>query len=313
MPETPETATQLRRRLVRVAEDLAADQDGVLSREQLRQLGLTKGNVRTQVRAGRWRMHGRQAVAVHTAGLGQRARWRVTVLEVGAEAALDGVSALQAAGLTGYDEPAVHISVPKGTHPRRLPGVHVHETRLRRPTDVIAAGIPRVRPEVAAVRAALWATSDRQAALLVVMAVQQRLTTAQAMERALGGIRRHRRRPFLNTILRDVIDGAHALGELDFARMCRARQIPAPTRQVVRRGPHGRVYLDAYWGKHRLVVEIEGIHHGTANTQIADALRQNSFSLRRDTVLRIPLLGLRVAPDEFMDQVAEALAGAGAA
>jgi hypothetical protein len=42
-------------------------------------------------------------------------------------------------------------------------------------------------------------------------------------------------------------------------------------------------------------------------------MRQNSLSLRRDTVLRIPLLGLRVAPDEFMGQVAEALAGAGAA
>lgn len=313
MPETPETATQRRRRLVRVAEDVAADHDGVLSREQLRLLGLSKGHLRTQMRAGRWSAHGRQAVAVHTAGLGQRARWRVAVLEVGAEAALDGVSALQAAGLSGYDEPTVHVSVPKGAHPRRLPGVQVHETRLRRPTDVIPAGISRVRPEVAAVRAALWARSDRQAALMVVMAVQQRLTTAQAVQRALGGIRRHRRRPFLNTILRDVIDGAQALGELDFARMCRARGIPAPTRQVVRRGPRGRVYLDAYWDKYRLVVEIEGIHHGAASTQIADALRQNSLSLRRDTVLRIPLLGLRVAPDEFMQQVAEALAGGGAA
>jgi very-short-patch-repair endonuclease len=313
MRATPETATQRRRRLVRVAEETAADHDGVLSRGQLHRLGLTKGHVRTQVRAGRWRTCGRQTVVVHTAGLGQRARWRVAVLEVGAGAALDGVSALQAAGLTGYDEPVVHVSVPKGTHPRRPVGVHVHETRLRRSTDVIAAGIPRVRPEVAAVRAALWARSDRQAALIVVMAVQQRLTTAQAVQRALGGVRRHRRRPFLGTILRDVVDGAQALGELDFARMCRVRGLPAPTRQVVRRDSQGRAYLDAYWEECRLVVEIEGIHHGAASTQIADALRQNSLSLRRDTVLRIPLLGLRIAPDEFMTQVAEAFATTGAA
>jgi hypothetical protein len=32
-----------------------------------------------------------------------------------------------------------------------------------------------VRPEIAAVRAALWARSDRQAALLLAMSVQQRI------------------------------------------------------------------------------------------------------------------------------------------
>ena len=41
-----------------------------------------------------------------------------------------------------------------------------------------------------------------------------------------------------------MADGAHALVELDFARLCRARGIPAPTRQAVRHGPRGRIYLD---------------------------------------------------------------------
>jgi hypothetical protein len=171
---------------------------------------------------------------------------------------------------------------PTAAHPGRAPRVHEHETRPRRPTDVIAAGIRRVRPEVAGVRAALWARSDRQAALIVVTAAQQRLTTAQAVERAREAsaapsaavprhdpARCHRRRP-----------GA---GELDFADMCREWALPAPTRQVVRRGARARVYLDAYWDQYRLVVETEGIHHGVASTQIADALRQNLLSLRRMT------------------------------
>ena len=40
---------------------------------------------------------------------------------------------------------------------------------------------------------------------------------------------------------------------------------------------------------------------------MADALRQNAVAIAGDTVLRLPVLGLRVCPDEFFDQIAEAL------
>ncbi len=293
---------------MRAAEELARDSDGVLSRRQLRDLGLTAAQVRTEVRARRWRRHGRHTVAVHTGELDQRAQWRSDLYEVGADAALDGVTALIAAGLTGYDEELTHVSVSKGSRPRRPEGVEVHETRRRTPGDVMGAGIPRTRAAVATLRGALWERSDRQAALIVVLAVQQRLTAGAAVRDGLDGVQRHERRGFLRLIARDVVDGAQALGELDFARFCREWGLPEPERQKVRRGRRGRVYLDVFWAGSRLVVEIEGIHHGSGETQIADALRQNAISIRRDTVLRIPLLGLRVAPDEFMAQVAEALA-----
>ena len=97
------------------AEDLARDQDGVLSRRQLRQLGLSKAQIRHELRVRRWRRHGDHTVAIHTAELGQRARWRAAVFEVCGDAAIDGVTALLAAGLEGYDEPDIHISVSKST------------------------------------------------------------------------------------------------------------------------------------------------------------------------------------------------------
>ncbi len=61
----------------------------------------------------------------------------------------------------------------------------------------------------------------------------------------------------------------------------------------------------------RWTVEIDGIHHTWAPVQLSDALRQNDITLGHRTVLRIPLLGLRVAPDEFFAQVTAALAAAG--
>jgi len=40
---------------------------------------------------------------------------------------------------------------------------------------------------------------------------------------------------------------------------------------------------------------------------VADALRQNSLAIAGDTVLRLPLLGLRLCADDFLDQIEEAL------
>ncbi|MFQ6170070.1 hypothetical protein ACK8HX_00565 [Oryzobacter sp. R7] len=104
----------------------------------------------------------------------------------------------------------------------------------------------------------------------------------------------------------DLCDGAHSLGELDFGRLCRARGLPGPSRQVVRSTPDGRVYLDVAWEDIGLVVEIDGGHHALALNPVDDALRQNEVVLGGEHVLRLPVLGLRLLPDDFMAQVVRA-------
>lgn len=263
------------------------------------------------MRGERWRLHGRQTVAMTTAPLDALAMRWFAVIEAGPRAALDGVSALLAAGLTGFRADRVRVSVPRGARIVRRGGVDVRQTRRLAPSDTVPAGLPRVRPEIAAVRAALWAVSDRQAATILAMTVQQRIATAEAIGRALLDVRRDRRRRFVEAILWDLIDGAHTMGELDFARLCRARGLPRPDRQVLRKGRDGRVYLDVYWRRYGLVVEIDGGQHFRIEASIPDALRQNLLSLEGDTVLRLPLLGLRVATDEFFAQIERGLGAAG--
>ena len=70
----------------------------------------------------------------------------------------------------------------------------------------------------------------------------------------------------------------------------------------------GAGLLDVYWDHCDLVVEIDGGHHAQALHPVMDALRQNEIVLTRNTVLRIPLLGLRLDEATFMGQVARALA-----
>ena len=290
---------------------LARDQDGVVSRRQLVELGLTRWQVKAELRARRWRAHGRQTIATHTGDLTGTARYWSATFEAGPRAAIDGASALVLAGLEGHEPGSIRVSVPRGAYVVRQPGLNVRQTRRLKDADVVAAGVRRVRVEVAAVRAALWAVSHRQAALLIVMPAQQRLTTAEAIGRALLDVRRDKRRRLIEAVLLDVLDGAHSMGELDFGQMCRARRLPRPDRQVLRRGRDGRVYLDVYWRSYGIVVEIDGAQHLKVDADVPDALRQNALSLNGDVVLRVPVLGLRVAPDDFFAQITEALVARG--
>lgn len=285
----------------------ADDHDGVISRDGLAALGIGARMIAREVAAGRWARHGRQTLATHTGVLSDTARrWRA-VWELGsAVAAVDGVSALQAAGLTGYDDDTVHVSLVHHLNGSSCDGVTVHKVIRRVPGELAGSGLPRVRPAHAAVRAAHWARSDRQAALLLTLPVQQRLVTGHQLVEATRAIRGRNRRALIGQLARDIADGAHSLGELDFAVLCRRRGLPEPSRQVVRHGAKGRVYLDVRWNC-GLVVEIDGSGHRAGLSVSDDNLRANLVAIGGDLVLRIDLLGLRLCADEFLDQVERGL------
>lgn len=279
----------------------------MLSRVDLRVLGIDRNMVRREVAAERWALHGQQTVAVHNGELTEQARrWRA-VWEVGpAVAALDGVTALQHAGLTGFDDPTVHVSVKHTVEVDAVDGVRVHKVIRRVDGELVEAGIPRTHPAVAAIRAAHWAVSDRQAALLLVMPVQQRLCSGEQLVEAEALIPGRNRRKFIHVVAHDVADGAHSLGELDFVSACRRRGLPEPSRQRIRRLPGRVAYLDVAWDEARLAVEVDGTGHLAGLQKVDDDLRQNAVQLGDHLVLRIGILGWRLTPDLYLDQVCAA-------
>ncbi|MGV1009215.1 MAG: hypothetical protein ACOYBY_11495 [Dermatophilaceae bacterium] len=139
------------------------------------------------------------------------------------------------------------------------------------------------------------------------MTVQQRLALPAQLADAHARCPGRRRRAFIKRVILDLAAGAESLGELDFATMCRRRGLPEPDRQVLRTGPRGRVYLDARWSALGLVVEIDGAQHRMGLALTEDNLRQNEVALDGDLVLRIDLLGLRVAEDHFLCQIERAM------
>lgn len=289
----------------------AAEQGGVISLIQLRELGVTRHQVRAQVAARRWQRVHSQVVAVHTGPLGDLGALWAAVLEGGPQAYLDGASALIAEGLTGFTWDVVRVSVPMASRARSASGLLVVRTRRYDPRVVVRSGVPRARPDVAAVHAALWARSDKQAALLLTMPVQQRLTTAERIGQSLLSVHRDKRRRLLHATVLDLLDGVRSISEAEFSAECRRRGLPKPSRQVVRRGKDGTYYLDVSWEEWGVVVEIDGIQHTWATNVVHDALRHNDVTLDNSVVLRLPLLGLRVAADDFFDQIERALRARG--
>ncbi|ABL79569.1 MULTISPECIES: DUF559 domain-containing protein [unclassified Nocardioides] len=297
-------------RLINVRQ-LARDQGEVVSRKQVYALGLTRWEVRAEVRAGRWQLVGDQAVCVHNSVLSDVGEQWAAVFQGGPRAQLDGASALVAAGLERYEVDRVRISVPRGARVRRNRRFDIRQTRRWAAGDLAAGGIPRTRVEVAAVRGPLWARTDKEATYLLTLVVQQGMARPEDIGMELLRIRRDRRRLLLHAVLNDLLDGARSLGEIDVGRELRRRGLPAPDRQVLRRDRAHRYYLDLYWPDFHLVVEVDGIHHSWAENVVGDALRQNALALDGDTVLRLPLLGLRLEPDRFFGQIERALRTAG--
>lgn len=287
-----------------IARRVAADFDGIAHRRDLRSAGVSRHDVRSEVAAGRWHTLGNHTVVIAAGRLSARALAWHAIWESGSGAVLDGVAALQASGMTNFQLDGIDIALPKNSNRHRHAGIRLHQYRVM--PRVIRGGMPRVAPELAVLHAAQWAATDRMAALLIVLVIQQRIVSEARLLEALKSLRRCRRRRVLEGIVRDVCDGAHALSELDFTRLCRRYGLPPPSRQVVREAANGRVYLDVEWEEIGLVVEIDGAHHRMALNAVMDALRQNDVVLTDRTVLRIPALGLRVNERAFMTQVAQA-------
>ncbi|WP_298889964.1 hypothetical protein [uncultured Serinicoccus sp.] len=299
-----------RARRHRLARGLAEPHDGVVTRRMLLEAGLTPGQIATEVDHGAWSRAGAHTLCITSDVPTGRALWWWAVWESGSRSVLDGVTALLVAGLQHWDEPVIHVAVPNNATVRRLEGVRHH--RLRDLGPRTTSGLRRTPTDVAVVRAARWARTDRQAATVVAMTVQQGLVTPDALLVHWQQTRKGSANSVLDDVVRDVCDGAHSLNELDFAAECRRRGLPEPTRQAVRTGRNGRVYLDVFWEELGVHVEIHGAQHFQGTAGLDDALRHNDLQLRDRSMvsLQIPVLGLRTTPEPFFAQVGQALRAA---
>jgi very-short-patch-repair endonuclease len=295
-----------------------SDQQAVVSRQQaLRYLSVAA--VRHRLRTRRWRQIHR-GVYVTTTGaltLGQ-VRWAALLAaapEPESETAfIAGRAALQAHGLRGLHNRVIEVLVPderKVTNPPAW--VIVHRTRhLPRRDRAWIDALPCTTTDRSLVDAAQWAATEREARLVIAMAFQQGKVSARDIGGRLPRVANERRRTLITQTVADAAGGARSLSELDFLQLSRAGGLPEPTLQYVRRDATGRRrYLDAYYEKYGVHVEIDGVQHLDPHRAWADMARQNQLWIKGDRVLRFPAWLVRERPHEVIAQVRAALIAAG--
>jgi len=273
--------------------------------------GWSDDEVRAQLAARRWQRHGR-AVVLHGGSPTPAERRRVVLLNCGERALLTAFTAAEVHGLRGWARPTVHVLVPAGARVREVgEPVRLHYTGGWAQVEAIPGRrLHRCAP--ALVLAASTFAHPRPACGILAAAVQQRLVTTDQLRAALERATRTRHRRQLGAALDDIGQGAQAMSEIDFGRLCRHAGMPEPTRQAVRVGPGGRRrYLDAEWIRRdgrRVVVEVDGALHLSPRRWWDDQLRQNELVIADDIVLRFPSVVVRTAPDEVVGQLRRVLA-----
>ena len=283
---------------------------------------LTPSRVRHLLATGRWRRICRGVlVTTGTGPLCPEARWWVAVLAAGDGAVLAGLAAAQAGGLKGrWRRQTIDVLIPHPRNPpnrlRRLPidlpAIRVRRTRHLPASDRQFGRPTRTTMARSLVDAAQWAESDRETQELLAAGCQQRKVTSAELTSVLDQMPQIHRRALIRQTIADIAGGAQALSEIDFVRLCRRSGLPAPDLQERRTDGRGRNrYLDAYWRRWRLHVEIDGAHHMDAQQWAADLQRQNEVWLAGDRVLRFTAFDVRNRPDYVVAQVRAALTAAG--
>ncbi|SHG60261.1 hypothetical protein SAMN05443575_2358 [Jatrophihabitans endophyticus] len=271
----------------------------------------SEARIRAQLDAGRWRRWGR-AIVLHNGPLSRRERLFVARAHGSPGALVASFSALELVGLRGWDRVDAHVLTRRGSRCSSVAPVTTTFLETRNWQAVRRCARSRTQvPRQAVVVAAGSLASPRAACGLLAAAVQQHIVAPGSVRGVLATSPRARHRAAMLLALGDIEQGADALSEIDFVRLCRRHGLPAPVQQAVRREPSGRRrYLDATWRRadgRLIVVEIDGALHLSQARWWDDQLRQNELALADALVLRFPSAVVRTDPESVVRQLGRAL------
>jgi very-short-patch-repair endonuclease len=244
----------------------------------------------------------------------------VAVLAAGPEALLAGATAAAESGVQGLCAEPLQVIVPAArevtgrlpTLPPDMPAVRIYRSSILPGEHRQIGRPPRTATARSVVDAAAWARSADEARYVLAAACQQRRVVPAEMLDVLAVMSRVRRRKLIRATLADIEGGAQSLSELDFVSLCRRYRLPLPDMQKRRRDADGRNrYLDAYWTRWQVHVEVDGSHHMDVREWAADMLRQNKIWIAGDRILRFPGWLVRTHPADVAAQLRAALTAAG--
>lgn len=292
----------------RDADEAVAAEHGVLTRDTAAQ----RPEASRRLRSGAWTSYGGVVVTHNGPLTTQQLAW-VAVLRAGYGAVLAAAWAMREHGVVLEVPERPQIVVPAVRSWPRIAEADIRRSRLLGPEHVHPVQQP---PVLRLARATLDATSlcrdpDGVRALLCAPVQQRRLRTSdlRASLALLGPL------PGRSLVLRTLDDlelGAQSIHELRFTRGVRRRALPMPEHQQRCTRPGGKAYLDVWWERYQVHVEVDGLAHLQVSNWLADLVRGNELEIgRAATRLRFAGHQLLEQEDLVFDQVRRALTAGG--
>jgi hypothetical protein len=304
-PTTPRRSVTLRD--VQRLEQVWIKQDGLFTRSQAGQAGVSRSALAWRSSCGTWRQVLPGIFASFTGALTERQQWRAALLYVGPAGMLCGPSACRLLSLRAVPPTtAVHVLVPNGApRPRPVDFVLVHRTRVVTRRYVVS-GLSCTSLPRAVIDTARVATDKAQARALIAEALQRGRTTVEAL-RAEVPRGQGKRRTTVDAILDEVAAGARSAPEAELLRLVLQARLPQPACNEPIRLPDGMVVVpDFRWG--RLVAEVDSKQwHLSPAEWAATMARHNQLIAAGYTVLHFTPHDIRQAPESVVKTIWAAL------
>jgi hypothetical protein len=281
-------------------QDLAKAQAQMVSRRQLRGVGVTRSEIRHHVRIGRWAVRSGEVLSTTTGPLSNEQRLWLGVLHAGPTAMIGGLNAAEHHGLKRWERTAVTILCANQHSFEPLDGFRFVRTRRRFSTLISPGELPVCRIEPAVLMFAADERHHRTALGAVTATVQQRLTSVDSLRTWLTTLSPLRRSRDIRALLDDVGDGAQSMVEVDFRKACREYGIALPRSQRKRKDRSGRWrYTDCEWcipGGRVLILEIDGAFHDDAAQSASDRARNRKLTSADRIVVQASAYEVRHEP-----------------
>lgn len=257
---------------------IATAQHGLISTDQLEQIGLKSWQIAYRVKVGRLHRMQQGVFAVGHLALRPEAHWLAAVLACGDCAFLSDGSAAALWRIAPIVLSPVHVTLTSGDR-RSRKGLVVHRRRLEPAELTRRNGIRTVTP----LRAIRDLPRGEQARAANEAVVKRVLTAAQ-----------------VNAVLPRPIEMTRSEKERRLGRILGRHTLPAwhTNRRVLGHE------CDFVWPALKLIVEIDGPHHLLPHVRRNDAARDRKLTLAGWRVLRFPTTDLRDAPGEVAAAIA---------
>jgi very-short-patch-repair endonuclease len=283
--------------MAREAWDLARNQHGVISSDQLQEIGYTRQAIYHRIRTGRLHPLHRGVYAVGRPHVTDHGRWMAAVIACGAGSMLSHSSAAALWRIGPEQRNLVELSLPSLSR-RCRPGLQIHQRPSLQDRDMTAEfGIPVTTP----VQTLLDMTPrlDRRGIeRMVNEADKYDLVHPPQLRRALdarpgaAGVARLRR-----ILDRRTFRLTKEELERRFLPLARKAGLPVPlTGRIV-----SEFEVDFYWPDLGLVVETDGLrYHRTPAEQARDRLRDQAHTAAGLTQLRFTHEQVRYEPEHVL-------------